>query len=316
VRRLHLDTDIGGDIDDLCALAMVLNWPDVELVGITTVAEDRGKRAGYARYALGLAGRQDVPVAAGADVSLHCYRSKMGFPDELMYWPEPISASPTPLDEALDLLEHSIEQDATVAAIGPFTNLALLEKRSPGILRTAHLYLMGGYVFPPGEGYPPWGRDMDWNVQVDVASALFVLQQSNPALVPISVTVQTALRRAYLPALRKSTPVGDLIARQSEAFARDECFEARYGQTCKGLPEDIINFLHDPLACGVALGWGDGVEFEEVPLKTDIRDGYLHQCVDDTGRPTIVATRVDGDRFSEFWLTTVVSARQDKHSAG
>ena len=43
--RLHLDTDIGGDIDDLCGLAMVLNRPDVELLVVTTVSEDKGRRA-------------------------------------------------------------------------------------------------------------------------------------------------------------------------------------------------------------------------------------------------------------------------------
>ena len=42
MRKLHLDTDLGGDIDDLCALAMVLNWPAVELVGVTTVSDDGG----------------------------------------------------------------------------------------------------------------------------------------------------------------------------------------------------------------------------------------------------------------------------------
>ena len=47
--KLHLDTDLGGDIDDMCALAMVLNWPDVELLAVTTVADDQGRRAGYAR---------------------------------------------------------------------------------------------------------------------------------------------------------------------------------------------------------------------------------------------------------------------------
>ncbi|MCX6029078.1 MAG: hypothetical protein NT169_07215 [Chloroflexi bacterium] len=30
--KLHLDTDLGGDIDDLCALALVLNWPDKEIL--------------------------------------------------------------------------------------------------------------------------------------------------------------------------------------------------------------------------------------------------------------------------------------------
>ena len=83
--KLHLDTDLGGDIDDLCALAMVLNWPDVELLAVTTVADDQGRRAGYVRYALRLAGRDEIPVAAGSDVSLDCYRSRLGLPDEHIY---------------------------------------------------------------------------------------------------------------------------------------------------------------------------------------------------------------------------------------
>ncbi len=43
---VHLDTDLGGDIDDVCALALLLGQSVVELAGITTVAD----RAGYARY--------------------------------------------------------------------------------------------------------------------------------------------------------------------------------------------------------------------------------------------------------------------------
>ncbi|MCI0553911.1 MAG: nucleoside hydrolase, partial [Anaerolineae bacterium] len=72
--KIHLDTDLGGDIDDLCALAMLLRWNDVELTGITTVAEASGRRAGYARRVLELEGRSKVPVAAGADVSQGFYR--------------------------------------------------------------------------------------------------------------------------------------------------------------------------------------------------------------------------------------------------
>jgi len=308
VLKLHLDTDLGGDIDDLCALAMVLNWPDVELLTVTTVADDRGRRAGYARYALGLAGRKDIAVAAGADVSLDCYRSRPGLPDEDAYWPEPIPPAPTSLDEALSLLERSIEQGAIIAAIGPYTNLALLEKRSPGILRSARLYLMGGYVFPPREGFPPWGSDMDYNVQVDVQSARYIIQRSSPTLVPLSVTVETWLRRAYLATLRQSGPLAQLIARQAEAFAKDENHEAQYGQTCKGLPEDTVNFQHDPLTCAIALGWNEGVEISEIPLKLEIKDGWLCQRVDDSGKPTRVVTRVNGAKFSEFWLNTVVRA--------
>ena len=287
---------------------MVLHWPGVELVAVTTNSDDSGRRAGYARYALGLAGREDVAVAAGADVSLDCYRVRPGVPNETLYWPEPIPPLATSLDDALSLLENSIEEDAIIAAIGAFTNLALLEGRRPGILRRARLFLMGGCVFPPRVGFPPWGSDMDWNVQVDVQSAHHVLQQSNPTLVPLSVTVETALRRAYLPALKRSGPLARLIARQAEAFAKDEGFEARYGRTCKNLPEDIINFQHDPLACAVALDWNDSVEVSEVSLRTEIRDGWLCQSVDDNGKPTRLVTRVNGEEFSELWLRTVARA--------
>lgn len=64
--KIHLDTDIGGDMDDLCALAMLLKLPHVEITGITTVAEENGRRAGYVRHVLNLAGRTDIPVAAGS----------------------------------------------------------------------------------------------------------------------------------------------------------------------------------------------------------------------------------------------------------
>ncbi|MDO9130028.1 MAG: hypothetical protein Q7U34_09190, partial [Anaerolineales bacterium] len=58
VNKIHLDTDLGGDIDDLCALALLLRWSeDVHLTGITTVAEANGRRAGYARHVLGLEGK-------------------------------------------------------------------------------------------------------------------------------------------------------------------------------------------------------------------------------------------------------------------
>lgn len=307
--KLHIDTDLGGDIDDLCALAMVLNWPDVELLAITTVAEHQGKRAGYVRYVLGLVDRKDIPVAAGADVSLDCYRSWQCLPNERVYWPEPITPAPTSLDQALSLFERSIEQGAIIAAVGPLTNLALLEKRSPGILRRARLYLMGGYVFPARDGFPQWGDEMDFNFQIDVQSAYYVIEHSSPTFVPLAVTVETSLRRANLAGLRQAGPVARLIARQAEAFATDENYEAQYGQTCKRLPGDIINFLHDPLACAIALGWREGVEISEIRLKSEIKDGWLCHAIDASGKPTQVVTRVNAEKFDEFWLSTV--ARQN-----
>ena len=307
MHKIHLDTDLGGDIDDLCALAMLLRWRDVEISGITTVAEANGRRAGYIRQVLNLENRENIPVAAGADVSQGYYRyPEFGYPDEERYWSQKIIPRPNPLEDALHLLKQSIDQNAIIIAIGPFTNLYLLDLKYPGILRRANLFLMGGYVYPIRAGFPGWGNDMDWNIQVDVRSAKHVIENSNPMLIPLTVTVETALRRAYLDDLRKAGALGQLIAQQADAFSIDEQNETRFGQTCDGLPDDIINFLHDPLACAVALGYRDGIEIEEIPLLLVEKDGFLQERIDHSGQKIQVVTKVDGPRFDQFWLDTLM----------
>lgn len=307
--KIHLDTDLGGDIDDLCALAMLLRWPDdIELSGITSVAEANGRRAAYVRYVLGLEGRNDIRVAAGADVSQGYYRyAELGYPAEERYWPERINPVPNLLDDAIQLLKQSIEQGATIIAIGPFTNLYLLDLQYRGILMDANLFLMGGYVYPIRPGFPDWGNEMDWNIQVDVRSARHVIENSNPALIPLSVTVETALRRAYLDDLRNAGALGQLIAQQADAFAVDEQNEMTFGETCEGLPPDIINFQHDSLACAIALGWNDGVEIEEIPLLIEEKAGFLHERIDPSGKPVRVVTKVNGPRFNEYWINKVTN---------
>jgi len=307
--KLHLDTDIGGDLDNLCALAFLLSWPDVEITGVTTVLEDGGKRAGYARYVLNLAGRSDVQVAAGSEASLPCFRARYGLPPEERYWPEPIVAAPGPLDAALDLLEQSVEQGATILRIGPYTNLSLLERRRPGILAQATLCLMGGSIQPIPAGFPEWDFTFDFNVQANVGAARHVLESASPdqtTLVPLEATVQTALRRADLPTLREASPLGELIAHQAEAFVQDQRYDEQYGRICAGLPDDIVNFQHDPLACAVAVGW-DGVTVETLPLVPVEEDGWLRMRIDPRGRPLHVVTTVEPIQFNAHWLRTVAN---------
>ncbi len=304
--KIHLDTDIGGDIDDICALAMLLRWEGVEITGITTVAEAEGHRAGYVHHVLQLEGRSDIPVAAGADVSQGYYRyDELHYPDEERYWSHPIAPLPNDVDYAIQLLKQSIEQGATVVAIGPFTNLCLLDLKYPGILMDARIFLMGGYVYPIRPGFPNWDNEYDWNIQIDVKSAKYVLEHSVPTLIPMTVTVETALRRRFLGDLQKSSALGQLLARQAEAFALDEKNETRYGQSCAGLPDDIINFLHDPLACAIALDWSDGVEFVDLPLILEERESWLYERIEVSGKRIRLVTKINGPRFNEFWFEKV-----------
>ena len=288
-------------MDDLCALAMLLKWPDLEITGVTTVSDEHGRRAGYVHYVLNLAGRSDIPCAAGADVSGGYYRYELGYPPDEENWPEPIPPRPGWPDKAVSLLKRSIEQDAVIVATGPFTNLMMLEKKYPGILKQADLFLMGGFVFDIPDGYPQWGKEMDYNIQVDIHSARYVLEHANPTLVPVTVTCQTALRRAYLPRLALAGRLGKLIVLQAELYARSEQYEQLYGETCPGLPRDIINFLHDPLACAIALGWHESVGIETVPLRLETRESWLYEIPDSDGIPTRLVTQIDGNAFNEYW---------------
>jgi purine nucleosidase len=309
--KIHLDTDLGGDIDDICALAMLLRWPGVEITGITVVGDTGGKRTGYNRYVLGLEGRADIPVAAGADTSQGFYRYELGLPQEDRYWPEPIRPSPNPPELALQLLKRSIDQGATVIGIGPFTNLYLLDKQYPGILNRSRLFLMGGYVNPTRAGFPEWKNEFDFNVQADIRSAKHVLENSSPTLITISVTAETALRRTHLERLRTAGPLGRLLARQAEAFAEDEKMAQTYGLTCERVPGDIINFQHDPLACAVAVGWDEGIEVEALPLIIEEENGWLCERLTrpaESGKLFNVVTKVDGPAFAEFWLNRVAGS--------
>ncbi len=306
--KIHLDTDIGGDLDDLCALALLLQWPELEITGVTTTAETNGRRAGYVHYVLNLMGRQDIPFAAGADVGDGYLRyPELGYPPEEENWPEPIPRRPGSVDTAVELIKHSVDQGAILVGIGPFTNFRLADEQYPGLLRRAEIVLMGGYVYDIPPGYPQWRHEDDWNMQVDVQSGLYMLEHSRPLLVPVTVTCQTALRRAYLPRLKQAGKLGDLLARQAEVFARTEQNEQKYGQTCAALPDDLINFQHDPLACAIALGWREGVEIETVPLKWEVRDSWLYEQPDPDGVPTRIVTRIDGEAFNQFWLDRLCS---------
>lgn len=305
--RVHLDTDIGSDPDDACALAMLLGWPDVELVGVTTTVDPGGRRAGYAAYCLDLLGRADLPVIAGAARALTPDAPPARTVDDEAMWPPGIADRPAPAGAATDLLLRSVEQGATVVAIGPYTNLALLERARPGSLARAPVVLMGGWVRPPAPGRPPWGPDRDWNMQADpVAAREVVAACADLTLSTLTVSLQVPLRASDLPALRALGPMGDLLARESEAHAASSG-KGDLGPSHPGLPDDIVNFLYDPLACAVALGW-DGAVVEEMRLRVALEGAEVRLSEDADGQAVRVVVDADGDAFTQTWLQAVRAA--------
>jgi len=304
VVRIHLDTDIGSDTDDACALAMLLGWPDVEIVAVTTTIDPGGRRAGFVGECLERAGRLDIPVAAGASVSMTTGTCPGTIPDDTRYWNRPVRARPSRPGDALTLLQRSIEAGATIVAIGPYTNLAELESLRPGSIGRASIVLMGGFVQPMGSGLPDWGPEMDWNVQCDTVAAQMVFATAAQCtLVTIPAACQAHLRRSHLGRLRVAGPLGALLARQAEAHAIDNDMAAVAGAHV-GLPDDLLNFQYDAVACAVAAGWS-GATIEEICVSAVCDDGVVRFEPDECGRPTRVVVDIDVSDFMSCWFEAI-----------
>lgn len=305
--RVHLDTDLGSDPDDACALAMLLGWPDVEVVGVTTSADPGGQRAGYGEYCLGLLGRGDIPVVAGAELSLSHGEAAGPVVDDPRYWPCGIEPCPASAGAATGLLVASVEQGATIVSVGPYTNLAVLERRHPGALAQVPVVLMGGWTQPPAPGLPAWGPERDSNVQWDTEAAREVVDAAGDlVLSTLPASLRAPLRRADLPRLRALGPMGELLARQSEAHSADTG-KGDLGPAHPALPDDLLNFHYDPLACAVAVGW-PGARVERARLRVAMEGSVLRFLHASDGKPVGVVVDVDGEAFASTWLSAVGNA--------
>lgn len=311
--RVHLDTDIGTTMDDLAALVMLLGSPDVEVTAITTCIDPGGRRAGYVHQVLRSAGRDDIPVAAGAEVSMTTAVTPGEIPDDERRWPELVPPAPGPAGAASRLLADSIEAGATIVAIGPLTNLALLAVERPDVIARAHAVMMGGWFHPAPEGLPPWGPARDWNVQCDTTAARLVIDHAGTlTMVPLSLTIRAFLCCRHLKRLRAAGPLGRLLASQAEHQAAERS-TGELARSSAGLPADLLAFHHDPLTCAAALGW-PGVTIADRRLAP-VYDGDLLLVVDsDQGRAVRVAVDVDAHAFGEMWLSTVEVADRRRQS--
>jgi pyrimidine-specific ribonucleoside hydrolase len=212
-RPLLLDCDPG--IDDMIALLLACASPEIELLGVTTVGGNAGiaTTTRNARAILALAGRPDVPVAAGAARSLvrttHRGAEDVHGDNGLggIQLDEP--AGPPDPRHAVDFLADQVtgtSQPVTLVATGPLTNVALFYARHPDLAaRIERLVVMGGSI-GAGNITPA----AEFNIWFDPEAAYRVLTDPglSPAvpttLVGLDVTYRTALDAGALATLRDS----------------------------------------------------------------------------------------------------------------
>ena len=311
---LILDCDPGHD--DALAIIVALARPELELLAVTTVAGNAGLEATTrnALRVLTLAGRSDVPVAAGAAGpllrGLHVAANVHGA-SGLAGADLPEPAFRPRAEGAIELMRSILtasDEPITIAAVGPLTNIALLLRTHPELTeRIASIRIMGGAIT---EGNTT--ASAEFNIWQDPEAARIVLDCGRPiTLMTLDVTHQALVGAADVARLDAlGTRIGSVFADLLRYFSR---FHAeRYGWD--GSP------IHDAVAVA-HLALPDLVR--TVPYRVDVETASeltrgrtvvdLHGL---TGRPpnAEVGLAIDRVRFIDVLVDAVarvgpVSAR-------
>lgn len=140
-----IDTDIGNDPDDLLALAMVLDHPDLyDLKGIVTTGNAPELRAEFVRCLCAVADRPEIPIGIGCDIP----QSNPPTDFHREYFPTHAPAYRdetrfTPWQKILGMLTPEI----TLVTIGPLTTFAAYLRTEPNALKNlGSVVSMGGFV--------------------------------------------------------------------------------------------------------------------------------------------------------------------------
>jgi inosine-uridine nucleoside N-ribohydrolase len=277
-----LDTDIGTDIDDAFALALIINSPELELRGVTTVSGDTQARARLAAKMLWEAGGawRKVPVYAG--------QSGKPQPIDQTRWANGFTSPALHMSGALEFMKAEIDRQPgkiTLIAIGELTNVAALLKSDPSMAKKIkRIALMGGSI---ARGYGPDSKpEAEWNIKSNPDAAQTVFSSGVPLLVaPLDVTamlqLDAAARRRVFTHL---TPLTNALT----------ILYHLWGNESPTLFDPMaVAMLIDPNICGT----------QQLAIQVDAQ-GFT-RVVEGKPANATVGMQADPKKFFEFYLKRV-----------
>jgi purine nucleosidase len=247
-RYVIIDQDAAGPGGtDMQSILVLLQSPDVEVLGITVVTGDawRDEEVAHTLRLLELVGRTDVPVVPGAVFPLVRTRERTQLWEQeygkIVYqgawrpnghgpWEIPPLREGNPAIKALDedaahflvRTVHKYPQQVTIYAAGPMTNLALALSLDPQFASlTQGLVFMGASLNPRTDN-PEFATNPrhEFNLWFDPEASHIVLRADWPSIISttVDVSIQTRLTEEMLAEIsRVQSPVAQYLARYARA---------------------------------------------------------------------------------------------------
>ncbi len=289
-----LDTDIGDDIDDTWALALLLNSPEFDLKLVTTDYGNTEFRARIVARLLQIARRTDVPVGIGIKTGDSVGAQGPWVKDyDLARYPGRIQRDG--VQALIDAIMKSPEP-VTLICIGPVPNIKAALERQPSIARRARFVGMQGSVH---RGYDGAAQpSAEYNVKCDPAAFRRALTSPwSVTITPLDTCGLVRLEGNKYAAVRNcSHPLAQAVIENYRIWCGDKPQRA----------DTASSVLFDTVAVYLALS-EKMLVMEDVGLKvTD--DGFT--AVDAKGKKTRCAVGwKDLPGFQSFLATRLCNGR-------
>jgi inosine-uridine nucleoside N-ribohydrolase len=226
--KVIFDTDFSiPPQDDGLALALAIKSPELQILGVTTVAgNDTVQRAtSDALRELEITGRSDIPVYRGANRPLVHEKSEWATTVHGKWWSDEAPAMPpggfaktqAQTENAVDFIIRTVNANPgqiTIIAIGPLTNIAMAIRLEPGLAqKVKKIAIMGGAIGSLDGGGGNVTPNAEFNFWVDPEAAQVVVRSGIPiALTGLNVTRKTNFTKDwYDKIVAVDTPLTRLI---------------------------------------------------------------------------------------------------------
>ncbi|MFN2447118.1 MAG: nucleoside hydrolase [Vicinamibacterales bacterium] len=237
--KIIFDTDfVIPPQDDSFALMLALKSPELQILGITTVAGNDSMERATADVlrVLEIAKRTDIPVYRGANMPLLHEKSDFAASVHGRWWsddpppapPGGFAEKPAERESAMDFIIRTVNAnpgEVTIVAIGPLTNVAMALRQEPGLAkRIKRLVVMGGAFASLPDGAGNVTPNAEFNIWVDPEAARIALRAGIPSqLTPLNVTRKTRFSKEwYDKIVAAKTPLTELVReRMAARFEKD-----------------------------------------------------------------------------------------------
>ena len=284
-----LDTDIGGDIDDAWALALILKSPELDLKLVVTDTGNPTFRAAVAAKYLEAGGRTDIPIGLGV------HENDGTSPQEAWVGGMQLSDYSGQIIEdgvgaMIDVIMNSPEP-VTLICIGPVPNLRAALEREPRIVENAKIVGMFGSLRLGYDGSEEISSET--NVRLNPAAC----RQMFNAFTDVTITPLDTCGLVQLKGFQYKK-VHDCKDPLIQALIESYTSWAKYVDWTVVDPTVHSSILFDTVAVYLAIS-EDFVEIEELGVRvTD--DGYT--LIDENEKSLRWATKWKDLAAFEAWL--------------